>query len=185
MKSTNQPAQDPATVQNANPAHNREGFARKHRPTLLALAVLVSVVVLGGWFVLRSRLVLPWSGKMTLQVDAMSQFEYARTRFFEPGFRAHGDRRQFLLSRAIEALTMVVTRFPQPLSCTTRALAEYDTGLCYCALGEVHRGRNAFLRVVDDRRYTVSGSRMPAAGKDTLRTLIAAAQAQIRQLKGQ
>lgn len=117
-----------------------------------------------------------------LQADALEQYFYARSKWFEPAFKKHGDERQTLLRQAIVGLQAVIHRFPERPAVTTRALAQYDCGVCYRALGETWRAREAFLRVRDYRRYFMPGVSMHTAGRDTLRVIVDAADARIREL---
>lgn len=128
-----------------------------------------------------------------LQADVLDQYFYARTNFLEPGFRARGTERQRMLHQAVNALRLVVEKFPAPQAIPTRALAEYDSGLCYRAMGETERAREAFIRVREYRRYVPPYRGMDAdldapwmhpAGQDTLRVIVDAALHQIRQIDG-
>ena len=117
-----------------------------------------------------------------LKADALEQYFYARETWLEPGFRLKGSERQRLLREALRGLQVVVEAFPGDEAVVTRALAEYDSGTCYRALGETDRAREAFLRVRDYKRYITT--RLHPSGRDELEALLEAARERLREVDG-
>lgn len=144
-----------------------------------AIALLLLVAIAASAAVLISR-----TGPLPIppKASALEQYFYARETWFEPGFRLKGSERQRMLQNAVRGLQAVVERFPSDDAMVTRALAEYDTGLCYRTLGESDRAREAFLRVRDYKRFT--GSATHPSGRDALDALLEAARERLRELDG-
>ena len=115
--------------------------------------------------------------------NALEQYFYARATWLEPGFKRRGNERQRQLRLAIEGMREVIDGFPQDDAVVTRALAEYDTGLCYRALGETDRAREAYLRVRDYKRFSLQPS-LHQSARDELNAIIDAAHERVRELEG-
>lgn len=148
----------------------------------LLMVVLVLAIGVGlGFLAWRAR-----PQEVPRQADALEQYFYARTLWFEPGFRARGAERQRWLREAVRGMQAVVDYFPERQAVVTRTLAEYDSGLAYRGMGETARAREAFLRVRDARRFTQERGpdALHAAGRNTLNVIIDAAQRQLRELDG-
>jgi len=116
------------------------------------------------------------------QEDAVTQYDYARATWYDPAFDVQGSARQERLRQAVDGFQAVVRYFPDDAQAvTTRALAEYYTGLCRLQLGETERARAAFMRCRDAQRQATDASLHPAA-RATLRTILDQAREQIRRL---
>ena len=142
------------------------------------LIPLLIVLLIGGCaaLVLRTTRQPPIERK----ADVLEQYFHARATWFEPGFRQRGSERQRLLRDAVRGMKAVIDGFPSDDAAVVRALAEYDIGLCYRALGETERAREAFLRVRDYKRFCSSS--MHASGRDALDALLKAARDRLREL---
>jgi hypothetical protein len=140
---------------------------------------LIALVALGAAVAWRMR-----PEAVPRKADALEQYFYARTTWFDEGFRAHGAERQHLLRQAVGGLQAVVEYFPEPDAVVTRALAEYDTGLCYQAMGETERARAAFQRARDFRRFVHDGGKMHPAGRDSLEVIVESSKQRLRELEG-
>ena len=96
------------------------------------------------------------------QPDAVAQYLYAHDECYVPALAESGDAKGRKLRVAVRAFQAVVTLFPDDASATTRALAEYYTGVCQAMLGESGRARESFLRCRDYRRLAEDGHFAPA-----------------------
>lgn len=117
------------------------------------------------------------------QSDAIGQYMYAYDECYVPALAEKGDERARGLRRSVRAFQAVVERFPDDASATTRALAEYHTGVCQALLGESGRARESFLRCRDYRRLAETGQFVDA-GRVTLLAIVAGAREQLRRLDG-
>lgn len=142
---------------------------KRLRAILLAAALLACGCGASGWQAVPT------------QSDALAQYLYARDHYYVPAFDRAGPARDALLRQAVDGFQSVVHRFPEDAACTTRALAEYDTGLCQMRLGETERARTSFMRCRDYRRFAAS---MPAAGRPTLIAVMDRAREEIRKIDG-
>lgn len=145
------------------------------RARLIPLLVLL---LIGGGAALVLRTSRPTA--IERKQDVLEQYFHARTTWLEPGFRQRGNERQRLLRDAVRGMQAVIDGFPSDDAAVTRALAEYDIGLCYRTLGETDRAREAFLRVRDYKRFSSSG--MHPSGRDALDALLEAARERLREL---
>lgn len=148
-------------------------------PLRRAIALLLIAAIAAGAAFLVSRTV---PAAVPRKASALEQYFYARETWFEPGFRLKGSERQRTLQDAVRGMQAVVERFPDNDAVVTRALAEYDTGLCYRTLGETDRAREAFLRVRDYKRFTSAATH--PSGRDALEALLEAARERLRDLDG-
>lgn len=117
------------------------------------------------------------------QPDAVGQYLYAHDECYVPALDETGEEKSRRLRRAARAFQAVVERFPEDSSATTRALAEYYTGVCQAMLGESGRAREAFLRCRDYRRLA-EGDHFAAPGRVTILAIVAGAREQLRRLDG-
>jgi hypothetical protein len=116
---------------------------------------------------------------MARQSDALTQYFMARDDYYRPAFKVRGQVRQERLRQAVSAFQAVVRYFPDEPSLTTRALAEYYTGLCQLHLGETLRARHSFVRCRDFSRHEAT---LPAAGAAALKTITTAAADRLQAL---
>ncbi|MBM3460860.1 MAG: hypothetical protein FJX76_02045 [Armatimonadetes bacterium] len=137
-------------------------------------------------FVVAALLLLVGCARAGLEIprqeSALAQYFYARERYYDPAFEKKGAARQDALRDAVAAFQAVVREFPGEPECTTRALAEYYTGLCQLQLGETERARASFIRCREYRRFATSS--MHAAGRATLIAISERALDALRDLDG-